>query len=64
MYCFGRQTINIPTISSARRVIRNKKILDLYRQGKNYAELSIQFSITERWIRNIVKIMIYRSISR
>ena len=64
LHSFNQSSIYIPSKNSAERLLRNKEILQLYKKKKSYKEISEQFSITERWIRNIVKIMIYRSISR
>lgn len=64
LLCFGKQMINIPTITSAERLLRNNKIYTQYKKGSSYADLSRQFNISERWIRSIIKIMIHRSIHR
>ena len=62
LHCYGRQAIRIPTIESAKRLIRNELILKQYRAGKTYTELSQEFTISERWIRIIIHILIKQSL--
>ena len=63
LHCFGGQEVNIPSIESAKRLVRNELILKNYREGKTYTELAQEFHISERWIRVIINIMIYRRVA-
>ncbi|MGL4562812.1 MAG: Mor transcription activator family protein [Brevinema sp.] len=57
MYYFGRRSVHIPSLSSAKRLIRNEEIYRSYKLGSSYQDLSTEFQISERWIRVIIEIM-------
>lgn len=59
LHSFTQDSVYVPNKESAERLLRNEKILKLYRSGKSYSELSLQFNISERWIRKIIEIMLY-----
>ncbi|MGL4389084.1 MAG: Mor transcription activator family protein [Brevinema sp.] len=57
IYYFGRKSVHIPTLSSAKRLIRNENIYDSFKAGSSYQVLAHTFQISERWIRIIVEAM-------
>jgi len=59
-----QQSINIPNIDSAERLLRNEQILEYYRKGYSYTELSKKFNISERWIQAIINIMLRHGITQ
>ena len=51
---FGGSTIYIPKIDSCNRYYRNKKIVDDYRSGLSYSQISTKYDLTSVSVRNII----------
>lgn len=55
--CFARETLSIPKfdyVEKARRLERNRQIVELKAQGKTQAQLAREFKLTDRQIRNVL----------
>lgn len=51
---FGGSTIYIPKIDSYNRHFRNLEIVDDYKSGLTYSQISIKYNLTSVSIRNII----------
>ena len=51
---YGGTEIYIPTVAKLAQAVRNKKILQDYKNGRSYKSLAKKYDLTEMAVRNIV----------
>ena len=54
VYHFMKQSIWIPRLETAQKMLRDEQILKYYREGWTYPRLATHFGISERRIRSII----------
>lgn len=53
--CMGGEVIYIPRNHEGKRMLRNRKIVEAYSQGRTVQDIAYEFDMSDRWVWAILK---------